>query len=82
MTEPFRTFVGGREVELPSTIPGIRAALPEERRPAFDKAVDETNILDLPTVLGNWLLDAFPDRQADAIVERLAREEAERKGSA
>ncbi|WP_165955964.1 hypothetical protein [Streptomyces hainanensis] len=26
---------------------------------------------------GSWLLDAFPDRQADAIVERLAREEAD-----
>lgn len=82
MAEPFRTFIGGREVELPGTIPGIRAALPKERRAAFDEAVNETNILDLPTVLGGWLMDAFPDPQADAAVERLAREEAERKGSA
>jgi hypothetical protein len=55
MAEPLKTFIGGKEIELPSTIPGIRAALPEDRREAFDRSVNETSIFDLPTVRPGWL---------------------------
>jgi hypothetical protein len=63
---------GGR-VELPSTIDGIRAALPEDRRGKFDQEIGTVPVDGLPHVLKRWALETRPDLRAadDAAAERL-----------
>jgi anti-sigma regulatory factor (Ser/Thr protein kinase) len=67
MAEPLKTFVDGVEVDVPNSIPDIRAALPEERRAEFDAAINEAGVHDI---------------HAEALLERLAADEAERRGAA
>ncbi|WP_439674105.1 hypothetical protein [Embleya sp. MST-111070] len=50
----FRTTVGGRLVVLPATIAGIRAALPEDRRDAFTKEIENTPARDMHLTLYRW----------------------------
>ncbi len=82
MAEPLKTFVNGVEVEVPNSIPHIRAALPKERREEFDQAVNEAGVHDIHAVMRHWMLQAVPDPEADALLERLAADEAERRGVA
>ncbi|MEV6170287.1 hypothetical protein AB0L99_18915 [Streptomyces sp. NPDC051954] len=82
MAEPLKTFVNGVEVEVPNSIPDIRAALPGERREEFDRAINEAGVHDIHDVMRQWMLEAVPDPEADAILERLAADEAERRGAA
>lgn len=82
MAEPLKTFVGGVEVEVPNSIPDIRAALPEERREEFDQAVNEAGVQEIHAVMRHWMLEAVPDPEAEALLERLAADEAERRGVA
>ncbi len=82
MAEPLKTFVNGVEVEVPNSIPDIRAALPEERRAEFDRAVDDAGVHDIHAVMRHWMLEAVPDPAADALLEKLAADEAERRGVA
>ncbi|MEE1930994.1 hypothetical protein V1J52_22915 [Streptomyces sp. TRM 70351] len=82
MAEPMKTWVGGREVDVPNSIPAIRAALPDERRAEFDRAINEAGVMEIHGVMRHWMLEAVPDPEADAVVERLVREEAERRGTA
>ncbi|MFE2046408.1 hypothetical protein ACFXAZ_36940 [Streptomyces sp. NPDC059477] len=82
MAEPPRTWVNGREVDVPNTIPTIRDALPQERRADFDQAVDTAGVHEIHAVMRHWMLEAIPDPEADAIEDRLLREEAERRGAA
>jgi hypothetical protein len=82
MAEPLKTFVAGVEVEVPNSIPDIRAALPDERREEFDRAINEAGVQDIHTVMRHWMLEAVPDPEADALLERLAAVEAERRGVA
>ena len=82
MAEPLKTFVGGVEVEVPNSIPGIRAALPEDRREEFDRAINEAGVRDIHAVMRHWMLEAVPDPEVDALLERLAADEAERRGAA
>ncbi|WP_406177701.1 hypothetical protein [Streptomyces sp. NBC_00996] len=82
MAEPLKTLVGGVEVEVPNSIPDIRAALPVERREEFDRAINEAGVHDIHAVMRHWMLEAVPDREADALLERLAADEAERRGAA
>ncbi|WP_331769286.1 hypothetical protein OG948_36465 (plasmid) [Embleya sp. NBC_00888] len=42
MAEGYTTVVRGEHVQRPNTLAGIRAALPEERRAAFDEAMAHT----------------------------------------
>ncbi|MEU9186222.1 hypothetical protein AB0D14_17065 [Streptomyces sp. NPDC048484] len=74
--------VGGVEVEVPNSIPDIRAALPEGRREEFDRAVDEAGLDDIHAVMRHWMLEAVPAPEADALLTRLAADEAERRGVA
>ncbi|MFI5617141.1 hypothetical protein [Streptomyces sp. NPDC051567] len=46
---PF-TSVRGRTVELPDTLAGIRAGLPEERLAEFDEVIFTTPLRDVPRV--------------------------------
>jgi anti-sigma regulatory factor (Ser/Thr protein kinase) len=82
MAEPLKTFVDGVEVDVPNSIPDIRAALPEERRAEFDAAINEAGVHDIHAVMRHWMLEAVPDPAAEALLERLAADEAERRGAA
>ncbi|MGD6744207.1 hypothetical protein ACOKM3_20440 [Streptomyces sp. BH106] len=80
--EPPRTLVGGVEVDVPNSIPSIRAALDPKRRVEFDKAINAAGVGEIHAVMRHWMLEAVPDPEADAILARLARDEAERRGPA
>ncbi|MGY0492699.1 hypothetical protein [Streptomyces sp. WG-D5] len=80
--EPPRTLVGGVEVDVPNSIPAIRAALDPNRRHEFDKAINAAGVGEIHAVMRHWMLEAVPDPEADAILARLARDEAERRGPA
>ncbi|MFA3838042.1 hypothetical protein [Streptomyces aureus] len=82
MAEPLKTLVDGVEVEVPNSIPAIRAALPEHRRDEFDREINAAGVHEIHAVMRHWMLEAVPDPAADAIMDRLAREEAERAGAA
>ncbi|MCX5081326.1 hypothetical protein ACFC18_12255 [Streptomyces sp. NPDC056121] len=82
MAEPLKTLVDGVEVEVPNSIPAIRDALPEHRRDEFDREINAAGVHEIHAVMRHWMLEAVPDPAADAIMERLAREEAERAGAA
>ncbi|MEU8483002.1 MULTISPECIES: hypothetical protein [unclassified Streptomyces] len=82
MAEPLKTLVDGVEVEVPNSIPAIRDALPRERREEFDREINAAGVHEIHAVMRHWMLEAVPDPAADAIMERLAREEAERAGAA
>lgn len=82
MGEPLKTFVDGAEVEVPNSIPAIRAALPEARREEFDRAINEAGVHDIQAVMRHWMLEAVPDPEAERILDRLARDEAERRNVA
>ncbi|MFD5124864.1 hypothetical protein [Streptomyces sp. NPDC058385] len=82
MAEPLKTLVDGVEVEVPNSIPAIREALPEHRRDEFDREINAAGVHEIHAVMRHWMLEAVPDPAADAIMERLAREEAERAGAA
>ncbi|MCX5397945.1 MULTISPECIES: hypothetical protein [unclassified Streptomyces] len=82
MGESLKTFVGGTEVEVPNSIPAIRAALPDERRDEFDRAVNEAGVHQIHAVMRHWMLEAVPDPEAERILDRLARDEAERRSVA
>ncbi|MFR9723733.1 hypothetical protein ACL02R_10240 [Streptomyces sp. MS19] len=79
MAEPMKTWVDGREVEVPNSIPDIRAALPEKRRAEFDRAVGEAGVHEIHAVMRHWMFEAVPDAEADAIEQRLLQDEAERR---
>ncbi|MFB7997851.1 hypothetical protein ACFC4G_34130 [Streptomyces sp. NPDC056002] len=82
MAEPLKTLVDGVEVEVPNSIPAIRDALPEGRRDEFDREINAAGVHEIHAVMRHWMLEAVPDPAADAIMDRLAREEAERAGAA
>ncbi|MET7535692.1 hypothetical protein [Streptomyces sp. NPDC005349] len=82
MAEPLKTLVDGVEVEVPNSIPAIREALPEHRRDEFDREINAAGVHEIHAVMRHWMLEAVPDPAADAIMDRLAREEAERAGAA
>ncbi|MFJ7946496.1 hypothetical protein ACIQ6K_23010 [Streptomyces sp. NPDC096354] len=79
MGEPLKTFVGGTEVEVPNSIPDIRATLPEDRREEFDHAINEAGVHEIQAVMRHWMLEAVPDPEAEQILDRLAQDEAERR---
>jgi hypothetical protein len=81
MAEPLKTLVDGVEVEVPNSIPAIRDALPEHRREEFDREINAAGVHEIHAVMRHWMLEAVPDPAADAIMDRLAREEAERAGA-
>ncbi|QDQ12281.1 hypothetical protein [Streptomyces spectabilis] len=82
MAEPLKTFIGGEEVEVPNTIPDIRAALPEDRRADFDRAINGAGVDEIHSVMRHWMLEAVPDPEAEAVLDRLAADEAERRSIA
>lgn len=82
MADPLKTVVDGVEVEVPNSIPAIRAALAEGRREEFDREINSAGVHEIHAVMRHWMFEAVPDPAADAIMERLAQEEAERNSAA
>ncbi|MFI6061713.1 hypothetical protein [Streptomyces sp. NPDC051286] len=82
MGKPLKTYVGGTEVDVPNSIPDIRATLPEERREEFDRAINGAGLHEIHAVMRHWMLEAVPDPEAERILDRLARDEAERRSVA
>jgi len=70
----WRTWHDGQEVELPASIDGIRAALPEDRREEFLDEVYAAPADQLHLLLGHWALETRPDLRAadEAVMDRLA----------
>ncbi|MFI1386654.1 hypothetical protein [Embleya sp. NPDC020886] len=66
-----RTRIGGRFVDLPGTIGGIRAALPEDRRADFDRAIAEAPLTEVPLVAARWGLPPEAIAEDDALVDQL-----------
>lgn len=81
MADPLKTLVDGVEVEVPNTIPDIRAALPEGRRAEFERAINAAGVDEIHAVMRHWMLEAVPDPDAEARLARLASDEAERRGA-
>ncbi|MEU6992544.1 hypothetical protein ABZ953_18040 [Streptomyces sp. NPDC046465] len=81
MADPLKTLVDGVEVDVPNTIPDIRAALPEGRRAEFDRAINGAGVDEIHAVMRHWMLEAVPDPDAEARLARLASDEAERRGT-
>ncbi|KUL46025.1 hypothetical protein ADL22_10930 [Streptomyces sp. NRRL F-4489] len=67
----WKTVIDGELVEVPATMDGIRAALPEKDRAAFDAEVRRTPAQDLHRVLARWALPAAAENEDEAIVARL-----------
>ncbi|MFE7608585.1 hypothetical protein [Streptomyces celluloflavus] len=65
------TYVGGRPVEVPATIEGIRATLDEADTEAYDAEVLRTPAQDLHRVLARWALPAEAENEDDTVVARL-----------
>ncbi|SOD67098.1 hypothetical protein SAMN06297387_12866 [Streptomyces zhaozhouensis] len=65
------TYVGGDPVEIPATIAGVRAALTEDQRAAFDEEIAHTHALELPHVLIRWALPPEAHDEDEAAFRRL-----------
>ncbi|MGC0417222.1 hypothetical protein [Embleya sp. AB8] len=66
-----RTRIGGRFVDLPGTLDGIRASLPEDRREEFDRAVGSVPLTEVPLVAARWSLPPEAIAEDDALVAQL-----------
>lgn len=56
---PLHTHTPAGEITLPSTIRGIRAALPEAQREAFTDAVETADLREIHAVLRGYLMDVM-----------------------
>lgn len=71
MAEGYTTVVRGERVELPNTLAGIRAALPEERRAAFDADMYATPLDQIKRrALLEWALPEEAHVEDDEAAER------------
>ncbi|MEV1009536.1 hypothetical protein [Streptomyces sp. NPDC049881] len=83
--EPLRTITGdGREITLPSTIRGIRDALPPDRRAEFTDAVENVSLHDIHELMRAWVMELLEarDPQMARDLDALARQERERREGA
>ncbi|WP_316731779.1 hypothetical protein [Streptomyces sp. 11x1] len=63
-------------------MPAIRATLPAERREAFDHAINEAGVQEISAFMRHWMLEAVPDPEVEALLERLVTDKVERRGVA
>ncbi|GAA3488026.1 hypothetical protein [Streptomyces cremeus] len=69
----WHTVVSGRAVDLPATLPTIRAALTPAQAADLDAEIARTPALDLPLVLARWALAPTEAAAEDeAVFARLA----------
>ncbi|MBO0652973.1 hypothetical protein J1792_09265 [Streptomyces triculaminicus] len=69
----FVMHMTGGPVELPSTILGIREALPERQRDEFNAEVEHAEAADLPLLLARWAMriPAEQDAAEADVVDRV-----------
>ncbi|MFI7278414.1 hypothetical protein [Streptomyces sp. NPDC049879] len=82
--EPLRTVTGdGKEITLPSTIRGIRDALPPDRRAEFTEAVETVSLHGIHEVMRAWVMELFEARDPGMArdLDALARQERARGGA-
>lgn len=65
------TTIDGQPVEIPATIDGIRAVLPEKDLEAYDAEIRQTPAQDLHRVLARWALPPEAEAEDDDLVARL-----------
>ncbi|WP_439677812.1 hypothetical protein [Embleya sp. MST-111070] len=65
------TTVDGVPTELPGTLVDIRAALPEDRRDAFDKEIGNAPLKDLAAIAVHWAIPPEEHARIDADAERI-----------
>ncbi|QIQ02665.1 hypothetical protein [Streptomyces liangshanensis] len=76
MDATFKTVIGGKLVELPGTIAGVRATMDAGRAAEFDREIEHVPADRLPAALVRWALAGTgADDEDDALFERLARGE-------
>ncbi|WP_433546329.1 hypothetical protein ACQPZG_15365 [Streptomyces sp. CA-294286] len=69
----WHTVVSGRRIDLPATLPTIRAALTAAQAADLDAELARTPALDLPLVLARWALAPTEAAAEDeAVFARLA----------
>ncbi|MFI5803821.1 hypothetical protein [Streptomyces sp. NPDC051561] len=69
----WHTVVSGRRIDLPATLPTIRAALTAAQAADLDAEIARTPALDLPLVLARWALAPTDAAEEDeAVFARLA----------
>lgn len=69
----WHTVVRGRQIDLPATLPTIRAALTPAQAADLDAEIARTPALDLPLVLARWALAPTGAAAEDeAVFARLA----------
>ncbi|MGW7417733.1 hypothetical protein [Streptomyces sp. NPDC054863] len=69
----WHTVVSGRQIDLPATLPTIRAALTAAQAADLDAEIARTPALDLPLVLARWALAPTDAAEEDeAVFARLA----------
>ncbi|WP_059005916.1 hypothetical protein [Streptomyces specialis] len=78
---PLRTIGGdGREITLPSTVRDIRAALPADRREAFNESIENASVFDIHAVVRRWVMELLEqyDPQMRHDLDELARRDRDR----
>ncbi|MFD7547404.1 hypothetical protein ACFV0R_25900 [Streptomyces sp. NPDC059578] len=66
-----RTNIGGRMVDLPASLDGIRAALPADQRDTFDREIGSAPIIDVPLIAARWSLPQEAQDEEEAMLQRL-----------
>ncbi|WDN56558.1 hypothetical protein [Streptomyces clavuligerus] len=66
-------------VEVPATVDGIRAALPEEQRRRFEEELGRATVETVADVVRHWVLDLASGPEDE---DEFARLEAENRGAA
>ncbi|MEO3753594.1 hypothetical protein [Streptomyces sp. B6B3] len=69
----WKAYLDGEMIDLPATIDGIAASLPQERRQTFLDEAHAAPASELQLILGHWSLETRPDIRAadDEIFARL-----------
>lgn len=79
--QPLRTHTPAGEITLPSTIRGIRAALPDDQRAAFNEAVENADLREIHAVLRGYLMEVVEQRdpQMNVAIDELRHQEQVRR---
>ncbi|MYW06050.1 hypothetical protein [Streptomyces sp. SID3343] len=66
------THIGGERVELPGTIGGIRAGLPDDdTRDEFDRAIAQAPLEHVALIAAQWGLPKAARDEDDALIARI-----------
>ncbi|MER7047033.1 MULTISPECIES: hypothetical protein [Streptomyces] len=66
-----RTTIGGEIVDLPGTLEGIRASLPEEQRNEFEREIWSAPLTEVPLIAARWGRPQEAHDEDEALVQQL-----------